>query len=286
MILKKKDFLIIKANWDDKASNISLIAEELNIGLDSIVFVDDNPSERLLVKKILPEVEVPDFPDKEYLIPIFIKEITDKYFSAYSLTNEDSQKLQFYEENVLRNELKTSIVDFADYIKNLEIVLDISEVDDFTISRAAQLTQKTNQFNLRTKRYSENDIYEIIRNHGIAFQMNVKDRFGDNGITGLIILRKESSTIIFIDTLLLSCRVLGREIEYEFLRRILFYLKNMNYCLVKSEFIPTSKNGQTNNFYEKLKFKLVEQNSNKKRYELELKNFNYEENNSFKINLL
>lgn len=286
MILRKKDFLIIKSNWEDKATNIISISKELNIGLDSIVFIDDNPSERLLIKNLLPEVVVPEFPDKQYLLPDFIKDLSDKYFSAYALTKEDEFKLQSYQENKLRQELRTSIVDFEGYIKNLEIELFIQGADEYTISRISQMTQKTNQFNLTTIRYSENEIHEIIKNNGKIFHLTVKDRFGDNGITGLIILKEEDLSVINIDTFLLSCRVLGRDIEKEFLNQILLYLKKMKYKIVKSEYIHSLKNEQTKDFFEKMNFKLVENISANKKYKLLLDEFEYTDKKLYKIKFL
>ncbi|MCF0168828.1 MAG: HAD-IIIC family phosphatase, partial [Bacteroidales bacterium] len=157
-VLKEKHFAILKINWNNKADNIRQMAAELNIGLDSMVFLDDNPTERALVKNEIPEVEVPDFPEQPYMLPVFLKEIAERYFAVYALTKEDRDKTEQYRANAQRNSSKVQFANMEEYIRSLEIVLTIAEANEVAIPRVAQMTQKTNQFNLTTQRYTDADI--------------------------------------------------------------------------------------------------------------------------------
>lgn len=242
-----------RINWQDKATNITEIAKELNIGVDSIVFVDDNPTERELVKGMLPEVSVVDFPAQPYGLPAMIENISQQYFKIYSLTNEDTAKVEQYKANAQRNRVQGGFSNMDDYIRSLEIVLSIDEISSSTIERVAQLTQKTNQFNLTTKRYTQSDIEHILRNGGVGWTLNVSDKFGDSGITGVLIAKLDGNSAN-IDTLLLSCRVLGKDIETAFVNEILGRLLKFGISKVIGVYIPTLKNGQVANFYSKLGF--------------------------------
>lgn len=257
MILRKEHFTTYRINWNNKADNIRELAVELNIGLDSIVFVDDNPTERELVKQMLPEVSVPDFPDQPYLFPVFAKELTDSYFKVYSLTPEDIAKSQQYRENAERVRFEKQFVDFDSYLKSLDIELTIEPMDEFNVVRMAQMTQKTNQFNLTTHRYTETDIREFVRNGARVWGLRVSDRFGDNGLTGLIIVTINQGEAM-IDTLLLSCRILGKNIEDAFVRYTLSLLKSEGIRTVNAVYSPTVKNIQVRNFYDKIGFGFIE----------------------------
>ena len=275
ILLKKEDFIVCKINWNDKSDNIFEISKELNIGLDSIVFIDDNPSEREFVKKALPDVIVPDFPIEPYFLPEFFNDILENYFSAYNLTDEDYNKSIQYESNISRNNFFKKFTDKNKFISELGIILSIEEINDSNISRFAQMTQKTNQFNLTTKRYTDIEINSF-RNNGLVYGLRVKDKFGDNGITGLIMIKINKQEAI-IDSFLLSCRILGKKIEVEFMKYVLLNLKKKGIVTLKAKYIKTKKNIQTENFYEKLNFQLVMQSEEEKQYELDLKN------NSFKL---
>ena len=275
ILLKKKDFVICKINWNDKAANILEISKELNIGLDSIVFVDDNPTERELVKKSLPELTVPDFPQEPYLLPQFYNEILTDFFSVHSLTEEDLNKSTQYIDNFSRKKFKNNFNDINKFISELEIVLSIEEVNDSNISRFAQMTQKTNQFNLTTKRYTDSDINSF-RENSLIYGLRVKDKFGDNGITALAIISIEDNNA-YIDSFLLSCRILGKRIEFEFMKYILLKLKKMGLKKVYAKYIKTNKNIQTINFYDKLDFKISLSSNELKEYFLNL------DENSFKL---
>ena len=282
MLLKKENFVTSRINWNNKAENIREIAEELNIGLDSFVFIDDNPSERELIKQKLPMVETPDFPKQPYLYPVFIQNLIDNYFSIYRLTDDDKIKTQQYKDNAKRLQLKNSFSNINDYIKSLSIKIILEKLSDFNIARFAQMTQKTNQFNLTTKRYLETDLMLLKESGAFLYGIRVKDKFGDNGLAGLTIINIKNK-IAEIDTLLLSCRVLGKDIEYEFIKYILYILKKNGITDVFSSYNKTSKNIQVKDFYEKLDFTLIEESDEKKRYAFSLQKYEYKKSNLYKI---
>lgn len=266
MLLKKDDFSAWRINWKDKASNIKEIAEDLNIGLDSMVFVDDSPSERELIKQSLPMVEVPDFPTQPYDLPVFTKALIDDYFRVFDITQEDKNKAAQYKANVLRAQSQQSFTDLSAFIKSLDISVKIENANDFNIQRIAQMTQKTNQFNLTTKRYSESDIRSFLKSGWIVYCMSVSDRFGDYGITGCMIINGNE-----IDSFLLSCRILGKGIEEAFLKSVLTQLSNKGLHSVEASYIPTAKNAQVCDFYDRCGFSLIETGKDgSKHYHLDL----------------
>ena len=284
MLLRKEHIVSYRINWNNKADNIREIAEELNIGLDSLVFVDDNPAERELVKQMLPQVTVPDFPKQPYLFPEFIKYLTDNYFSIYQLTSEDVIKTQQYKENAERRQFQNHFTDFDSYLRSLEIELTIEPASDLNIIRLAQMTQKTNQFNLTTQRYTETDIRNFANNGARIYGLRVKDRFGDSGLTGLIIIKNEElKNLVEIDTLLLSCRILGKNIETVFVQYVLMKLKEAGIKNVKANYIKTLKNSQVAEFYEKLEFEVDKFSDTEKQYNLDLDKVNYSISKIYKI---
>lgn len=257
VLIKKENLSSYRINWNNKADNIKEIAEELNIGLDSMVFVDDNPTERELVKQYCPTVDVPDFPTHPYQLPLLESELIERYFRIYNVTTEDKSKTEQYKANVERVEFQKGFVDFSEYLKKLDIEIRLMHADSFTIPRVAQMTQKTNQFNLTTKRYSDSDIINFVQDGHLVFCISVKDKFGDNGITGAMIIKidRENSHAV-IDSLLLSCRILGKGIEDAFVFSVLNILKKKNIVEVKATFIPTMKNQQVNAYFEKIGFEI------------------------------
>ena len=254
IVLRKDSFVAYRINWNDKATNIKEISEELNIGLDSFVFVDDNPTERELVKQMLPMVSVPDFPSQPYEFPIFFKQLVEQYFKVYSITDEDKKKTEQYKANAARNKAQQSFADFDKFLESLNIQLTIEKANEFNISRIAQMTQKTNQFNLTTKRYTDSDIRSFVEKGWDIWCISVADKFGDNGTTGLIMINGDE-----IDTFLMSCRVLGKGIEFEFLKKVISLIDNESISKLKAYYIPTSKNGQVKDFYEKCGFVCVQE---------------------------
>ena len=281
--LSKEFVAAYRINWNNKAENIKDLAGELNIGLDSMVFIDDNPAEREMIKQLLPMIEVPEFPKHPYELPSFFKSLRHDYFGIYSITEEDKLKTQQYKANAERGKLQQSFGEFTDYLKSLEMEIIIQQANKFNIPRIAQLTQKTNQFNLTTKRYDEKDIQKIIDRNNLIFCMSERDKFGDNGITGVIILNRMNDKEVEIDTLLLSCRILGKGIEKAFLFKILDLLKQQSIKNVRATYCPTLKNIQVKEFYEKIGFSIASELNAKKSYNLELAGQEFLTESYFKI---
>lgn len=256
-----------RINWNNKADNIREIAKELNIGLDSMVFVDDNPTERELIRQQLPMVDVPEFPKRPYELMDFYASLVERYFRAYRLTKEDLAKTEQYKANARRASEQSKYTDLSDFIRSLENKIDIQKANEFNIPRIAQMTQKTNQFNLTTHRYTEADINALISEGADVYCISVADKFGDNGITGEIIVKRTGKEAE-IDTFLLSCRILGKDIEKAFIFSILNKLQAEGIKSVKAKFIPTAKNSQVADFYSKVGFDFVEENDGVKKYQL------------------
>jgi FkbH-like protein len=254
MPLSLKDFACTRINWNDKATNIREIAQELNIGLDSMVFADDNPTERELIRQQLPMVEVPEWPAQPYELPMFYARLVEDYFSVYTLTDEDKQKTEQYRQNANRAQAQAHFTDMEDFLRSLEMRLTIAPATDVSIPRIAQMTQKTNQFNLTTKRYTEDDIRLLLSKGAKIWTLAVKDRFGDNGVAGLMILIPDNGWII--DTLLMSCRVLGKGIEEAFFKTVIGRYEGA----LAAQYIPTAKNGHVAEFYERMGMKLERTN--------------------------
>jgi FkbH-like protein len=284
-VLKESNFSSMRINWEEKVKNIKSIAEELNIGTDSIVFIDDNPVEREFVKKTFPEIAVPEFPKAPYGLKMFFKEVYETYFQTYDITEEDRNKTEQYNSNIQRKALQNKDISIENYLLSLETEITIYKANDFNISRISQMTQKTNQFNLTTRRYEIGDIKKQIEQGYLIYCAGIKDKFGDNGITALIIIKLDGrNKSAEIDSFLLSCRVLGREIEKCFLHFALNALFDLGITQIRSRFFSTQKNAQVADFYEKNGFTKVRESNNEKEYFIELKN-KYDLNNYFKINI-
>jgi len=255
MLLREEHISVFQINWNDKASNIVRISELLNIGLDSILFIDDSEFEINLVKNQLPEVETLFFNGDAKLK---IKELLFGigYFDSLTLSNEDKKRSEMYQAEIKRERYKTKSIDTSTYLKSLEMEITISIVSKLQIARVSQLTQRTNQFNLTTKRYTEADIRNFIKSGDFVFYLSLKDKFGDYGITGVCIVTFEEGTAT-IDSIMLSCRILGRNVENIFLLKILDYLKKIGHNKIKAQYRKTAKNKQVNDFYSQFSFKLV-----------------------------
>jgi len=250
MLLKKEHFSAIAANWQPKSESIRQIAKTLNIGLDSFVFVDDSPVEREEVRLNCPEVIVADFPEDTSLLPELAVDLYDKYFYLWNLTNEDLRKTEMYADNAKREENKKNYANLDDFIKDLNICLSVQKVDNSTIARASQMLQKTNQFNLTTKRYTETQVVQMASDPKILMLIgNVKDKFGDNGFSILGIAKLISETEAEIDSFLMSCRIMGRKIEFTFLKEMEKKLTSMGIKIIYANYIPTAKNSPCKNFY-------------------------------------
>jgi len=256
MILKEEDFISIKVNWRNKVRNIIEIAKELNLGLNSFVFFDDNPVEREMVKSALPDVTVPDFPeDPTYLVQWF-SEVSEKYFNKTSLTEEDKNRTKMYKAEKKRVKLAKKVATVEEFLNGLNMKIIIHRDYKEMINRLVQLTQRTNQFNLRTKRYTKNDLLFFIESKDcIVWDLELIDKFGTNGITGLIIVKLDRKIKeAFIDTFLMSCRIIGRDVEVAFVNYIASILKKIGIKMLIGEYIPTKKNELVKNIYKKLGF--------------------------------
>ncbi|MDR1622766.1 MAG: HAD-IIIC family phosphatase [Synergistaceae bacterium] len=267
MLLKEEDFVKIKADWSPKSANIQAIARELSIGLDSLVFVDDNPLEREAVKSALPEVAVPDFPDGDTSqLPAFMKQVARTYFTALRLGEEDREKTEMYHAESRREEERKVHLSLDDYLASLEMKLDLHRLREDEVPRAAQLTQKTNQFNLTTRRYTEADMAAMV-NDGSArvWMAALADRFGDYGRTCLLIAHLDAPKEISdathelaatIDTFLMSCRVMGRGVEDAVLGCVERSLADEGVTAIRGEYRETNKNEPVREFWDKMGYEL------------------------------
>ena len=272
MILRDENIVIKKVNWEDKATNLKSIAKELNIGLDSIVFIDDSDFEVNLIKEELPMIEVFQVPNKEYEYAMMIRDILNLFYNPKE-TKEDLEKVKMYKTQIKRAKEEENITDIEEYLKGLGLNItyfidDISQAD-----RISQMTQKTNQFNLTTKRYTKIDIETFINNKNMSvISISVNDKFGDSGIVGLAILEFKNDLAI-IDTFLMSCRVLGRNIEYRFMDIIFDILKDKSISKVNSVYIKTLKNDQVSDLYDRYGFEVLEKDENLTKYRMLVKNY-------------
>ena len=264
-VLKKEHFAAWRINWQDKATNIRELAQELNIGLDSMVFLDDQPAERELVKNFIAEITVPDFPAAPYQLPVFFKALRDEYFCVYQAREEDRGKTEQYKQNAQRHQLQQQFTDIDDFIKSLEIETTIRLNDEADFPRIAQMSQKTNQFNLTGKRYTDLELKEIIERNGKVFSLSVKDKFGDSGLTGAAVVSLVGNDA-HIENLFLSCRILGRKIENTFVEQILLGLKEEFVENVTAVYNKTPKNQLVANFYESMGFSAISKDEQKKSY--------------------
>jgi len=254
MILKEEHFASLKINWEDKVSNMKQITSELNIGLDSLVFFDDDPVNREYVKMNLPEVLTVEMPrDSSYYASTLLS-MND--FQMLKITEEDTKRGKMYLQQKQRQVLQSSSTNLEDFLKQLNIKVKIKTADKFTIPRISQLSLKTNQFNLTTKRYQEEEIRKFSQNEKILVGCaQVEDKFGDNGITGVFIINKEEKKEWIIDTFLLSCRVMGRGVEDSILSHILKKAKEEGVEIIRGQYKPTKKNKPCENFLTDYGFK-------------------------------
>ncbi len=253
MILREEHFSSIRINWTDKVTNMKEIIKELNIGSDSFVFIDDDPVNREFVKSIFPEILVVDLlNDPSTYVPT-IENLID--FSVLKITNEDRSRGKMYLKQKEINQLQESTPDLQTFLSQLELKVIIKEVDKFSLPRTSQLILKTNQFNLTTKRYQESNIHEMVNDPNfIVGCTQVEDKFGDNGITGVFIVKKENKDEWKIDTFLMSCRIMGRDIEKCIISHIINKAQENGIKTVKADFYPTQKNKPIENFLSDCEF--------------------------------
>ncbi len=259
MLLRLHHFTVFQANWNDKATNIKAIAEELSLSLDSIVFMDDNPVERDLVRQFLPQVAVPELPeDPAY----YVRTLSAAgYFEAVTLTDEDLTRASAYADNAKRASLKHSAGDMDEYLEALDMTITFMPFDASGRTRIVQLINKSNQYNLTTRRYTEPQIADITEDPEVlAMQIRLADRFGDNGMISVLICRPEAQTNIWnIDTWLMSCRVLGRKVEHMVLAELLQHANAAGIDTVTGTYRPTAKNKMVSDHYARLGFSKVDE---------------------------
>lgn len=270
-LLKKEDFICIKANWEQKHINVINIARELNIMTDSMVFIDDNPVERNVVRENLPQVAVPNIINSEEYVKILDR---CGFFEVTAFSQDDKDRNNFYKMNKEREILQQSFVDFTEYLKSLDMQCTIEQFKMNKIERIVQLINKTNQFNLTTKRYTENEVIEIVENSGyITICSRLEDKFGDNGIVSLIIGRIENN-IVHIDLWVMSCRVFKRNLEFTMFDYLLEKCKELNIKFVRGYYFKTQKNLLVKDFYSTLGFSKVKEKNENTEWEYAIKEKN------------
>jgi FkbH-like protein len=257
MVLKRADIASFVANWQNKADNIRAIAQELNIGLDSLVFIDDNPFERNLVRQELPMVAVPEVSDDPVGYPVALADAG--YFEGLSVTDEDRERTSQYQGNKARDALKAAVTDLPSYLRGLEMELVWKRFDKIGLQRIVQLINKSNQFNLTTRRYTDEDVIAVMADpDAFGLQLRLTDRFGDNGIIAIIIGRLRANKDLAIDTWLMSCRVLGRQVEPTTLNLIAEQAAKLGARRIVGEYIPTKKNAMVKDHYARLGFTVMQ----------------------------
>ena len=276
--LRPEDFIIIKANWQPKSKNMLEIAQELNIGVDSLVFVDDNPAERAIINQQIPNVSTPVIERPEKYI-----ETIDRagYFEVINLSKDDFKKSEMYKENMERNKVMASFDNYDDYLKSLDMHAKIEGFIPLYMARIAQLTNKSNQFNLTTKRYNQTEIEEVANDKNyITLYGKLSDIFGDNGVVSVVI-GHILGKILEIDLWIMSCRVLKRDMEFAMMDTLVDKAKKAGIEIIKGFYYPTMKNGMVKDFYAEQGFtKISEDEQGNTIWELDLKN-KYENKNKF-----
>lgn len=269
MVLKPDHFACLRINWQDKASNLREIAKELNIGVDALAFIDDNPVERAWVRENVPEVTVIDLPVDPMGYARALRE--SMVFERLTLTAEDRERGRQYAENRVRTELQQQAGSLEEFYESLKQEVEIATVTPMTLARVSQLTNKTNQFNLTTRRYTEQQVQDMAASDDWrVYSIKVKDRFGDNGLVGVAIASFKGG-VCEIDSFLLSCRVIGRTVETGFLAAIVEEAKRRGITTLRSWFIPTKKNAPAKEFLGSQRFvKVSEDADGKQTWEFDL----------------
>jgi len=260
MVLRRSDIAAFVANWNDKVENLRVIAEQLNIGLDSLVFVDDNPAERARVRESLPMVAVPELPaDAAH----YVRCIADAgYFEAVSFTDEDRHRAGQYAANADRQALRDVSQSMDDFLRGLDMSVVFGSIVPVDLARVAQLINKTNQFNTTTRRYTTEELSGFAAApENITFQFRLLDRFGDNGLVSVMILRPvpDEPDVLDMDSWVMSCRVFGRQLEVEAMNIAVEAAQNRGVRAFRADYIPTKKNGVISGLYESLGFSRLDQ---------------------------
>ena len=269
MLLREKHFAAIKINWQNKIQNMIELAKEINIGLDSMAFMDDNPREREQMKQSLPQVLVVDMPTSPFLYKQTLENLND--FNLLALTDEDKNRGEMYHARKRRKELRESIGSLEDFLKSLEMKIVIKQADEMALPRIVRMVNKTNQFNLTTRRYTDAEIKKMIEaeNGFLIYSLQISDKLGDEGIVGVAIVRTKPEVWI-LDSFLLSCRVIGRKVESAFLATIVADAKKQGVSMMVGEYIPTQKNAPVKNFYPSHGFEKLTREGDLYRWKLDL----------------
>lgn len=276
MVLKLDDIAVFMANWETKVDNIRSIQKILNIGFDSMVFIDDNPFERNIVKENIPEITVPDMPEDpaEYLEYLYSLNLFET--AAYSVADKDRTKQ--YQVQAERAQFSRSFTNEADFLKSLNMVSNVSGFTKFNTPRVAQLSQRSNQFNLRTVRYTEADIETYAKDENVIdLSFTLEDKFGDNGLICVIIMKPLDKDTLFVDTWFMSCRVLKRGMENFTLNTMVSRARALGYTKIKGEYIRTPKNNMVADHYKDLGFMQISGDDNQKEYHLDIDTYQEKE---------
>lgn len=261
-VLHRDDFVNIKANWNPKSMNLTETAQEMTLLPESFVFVDDNPAERAIIKDQVPGVAVPEMEKVETYIQTIDK---SGFFEVTSLSSDDLKRNEMYQENAKRTQLQASFANYEDYLLSLEMKAEIQHFIPMYMSRIAQLTNKSNQFNLTTKRYSQADIEEIAQDSNrITLYGKLADKFGDNGVVSIIIARKDGANRdeLHIELWLMSCRVLKRDMEFAMMDELVRVAKKNGITKLVGYYYPTAKNAMVKEFYDLQGFEKVAEDEN------------------------
>ena len=255
MLLRLDDIACFMANWDDKATNLGRIASQLNIGLNSLVFVDDNPAERSIVRRLRPEVAVPELPAEPsgYIMALE----RHRYFQTLSVSAEDLRRTDYYRTDVARQTAESSAADLEGFLRSLEMTARIGPITPATLERSVQLIHRSNQFNLTTRRHSAAVVQSVMEDGSwLSRTVSLRDKFGDNGLISVFLARIAHDALV-IDTWLMSCRVLKRGVEQFLLNHVALTARKQGLAAIKGEYIPTAKNGLVRDHYANLEFAQV-----------------------------
>jgi FkbH-like protein len=271
MVLRLDDISCFIANWDDKATNLGRIAERLNIGLDSLVFVDDSPVERSIVRRLRPEVAVPEMPeDPAYFVSVLERH---RYFQTTVISSEDLERTAFYHAEQARQAVELTADDLEGFLRSLKLVGRIAPINVATLERSVQLIHRSNQFNVTTRRHGAAEVQAMMDSPTwLALSVSLKDRFGDNGLIAVLMAEAvNAERSLFIDTWLMSCRVLKRGVEQYMLNRLVELAEDRGLDRLVATYIPTAKNGMVKDLFADLGFTLIDQqNDGQTRWELPL----------------
>ncbi len=271
MLLKEDDFAVFIANWDDKASNIRKIAEILNIGMDAMVFVDDNPAEREIIRTMIPEISVPELPkDPSQFLRILC---AARYFEKIDFTADDAQRNVQYAGNAQRQAMLQKAPNLTDYLISLEMKIHFAPFNETGRKRIVQLINKTNQFNLTTRRYTEADVMGFEKSDCYStLQVHLQDKFGDNGMISVVIC-KNAGDCWEIDSWLMSCRVIKRRVEEAVCDTLVTIARSNGIEKIRGFYRPTEKNKLVRNHYQQLGFELISSNDSEDIWELEIERY-------------